>query len=569
MHKKSIPIIAVVLFSFAVYLNSLSNGFVYDNHFMIENNPWIKDIKHLPDIFTKDMWAFMGKSNYYRPIPHLSNMAVYHVFGPDPFGFHLFYLSVHAANAAIVYLIASMLIARPAPFAPLAAALLFAAHPVNTESVLESYAEPCFAFFFLLSVYSYMRATSGDRPSKAGYALSVFSFFLAMLSKETAIILPFMLMAYDLIKKAPPVPRTGFNVRLKRYMPYLVAAFFYFAIRLSAIGGFAPVSVYPALTGYKYAVNVLVHFAMYLEKLILPVGLNAYYEVRPVEFLTGIKAVASFVAALMFSAALYLSWRKNRAFFFCLLLIAVPLFPAFYLIRNPVDEYNTFAERYLYLPSAGFAVALAMSLSWAYFAFKPAFGKALGAAFLVLIAAYSAGTVSRNTVWKDDITLWSDTVRKSPAIALPRVNLGAAYKNKGLTDKAEEQYLTAIRLTPRLPTAHFNLANTYISKGLTDKAIAEYNAAIRLKPEYAEAHNNLGRAYMLKGQTEDAAAQFTAAVKIYPGYADAHFNLGFIYLKKGLLDEAKTEFETVLRLNPGDSSVSELLRQIAENRRGS
>ncbi len=109
---------------------------------------------------------------------------------------------------------------------------------------------------------------------------------------------------------------------------------------------------------------------------------------------------------------------------------------------------------------------------------------------------YGWVTYQRNTVWKDDFSLWSDVVKKSPAKARPHNNLGVSYTEKSLIEKAIVETKEALRLKPDFINAHISLGNAYMKIGLTDMAILQYKEALRLKPDYAEVYVNIGNAYV-------------------------------------------------------------------------
>lgn len=108
---------------------------------------------------------------------------------------------------------------------------------------------------------------------------------------------------------------------------------------------------------------------------------------------------------------------------------------------------------------------------------------------LLFIAAYF-----RNTIWKRDVTLYEDVVKKSPIKARVHNNLGVAYSRQGRIDEAMQEYLIAIKLKPYFVEAHNNLGNIYHIQGRYDEAIQEYLIALRIKPDYTLAQYNLWRA---------------------------------------------------------------------------
>jgi len=280
--------------------------------------------------------------------------------------------------------------------------------------------------------------------------------------------------------------------------------------------------------------------------MIWPVNLNLWHTFHPISSLFEPKGILSVVVTLAFITASVYTYKKNKAMFFGFLLMALPLLPVFYIKAIGAKP---FAERYLYLPSVGFVLLLAIFLSWAKVKLPHA-AKSITIAFMIIVGLYAVGTVSRNTVWKDNFSLWADTVNKSPDSVDSHLHLGVAYASKGLLDMAIAEYQTALRLNPNYAEVHYDLGIGYASKGLLDMAITEYQTALHMDPDLAEAHNNLGNAYASKGLLDMAIAEYQTAIRLTPDYAAMHYNLGVAYISKGLLDMAISELQVAIRLNP-------------------
>lgn len=598
---KYIAISIILAVSVAVYLNTLSNGFVYDDGSQVVNNPWIKDIRFIPDIFLSHVWAFQGVgwvSNYYRPLMHIILMIDYYIFGLKPWGFHLTNIIFHAGVSVLVFLIASMLINHPArreerpsppltPFSgvtggdkregdeyslllPLIAAILFATHPIHTEVVawVSGMPELSFTLFYLLSFYFYIKA-NGEYGKHL--MLSILFFFLSTLCKETALTLPILLLAYDYSFKKDLHQRIevgqGFSPALTpdrviqglkaglpyrliiRYLPYLIVSGIYFIIRTYAIGVFAPLKRYGELSSYEYLINIFPLFIQYLEKLILPINLNAFYVFHPLHSVWEWKAIVSIILTLTFISFVYVSRNIHRVVFFSLLWIVIPILPVLYI---PALGDNTFAERYLYLQSVGFVMLASITIT-KILQFKVLKQTTVPIIISILIAMtgiYSIETIKRNHVWQDDYTLWVDTVKKSPDGPQPYNSLGLSYHNKGMIDKAIESYHIAIRLMPDYPEAHYNLGNAHYSKGQIDKAMEHYQIALKLKPDFPEAHTNMGNVYSDTGLLDKAIEHYQAALRIKPDFPESHINLGTAYHDKGWIDEAIEHYQIALKLRP-------------------
>ena len=479
-------------------------------------NPWIRDAGYLNDVFSKNAWSFKSQlvvSNYYRPFMHVIYMVTYHLFGLNAWGFHLVNLLFHAGNSVLVFLIAAKLLGEASTPLPVTgaqsekergrlpslffakndspstvryslspaflAALLFASHPIHTEAVawIGGIPDLSFTFFFLLSFFLYIR--SGEKLNR-DYLFSLASFFIAALCKEPALTLPFVLVAHDYAFKGAGHRLSG---SFKRYIPFLMVAGIYFMMRFHALGGFAPDKRHADLSVSQYVINVFPLFIQYLEKLLFPVNLNAFYVFHPLSSILGMRGILSLIATAAFVIAFYAAFRRRKTVFFCLLLIAVPLLPVLYI---PGLSVNIFAERYLYLPSAGFVILSALFVTRTK-AKSLKRAARLAAGIVIIAGLYGMGTVSRNVTWRDNYTLWRDTVKKSPDGALVHVNFGQALQMRGERDKAIEQYQIALRLDPNDAITHFNLGLAFFLKGRMEMAVAQFQMALAQDPGYPDA----------------------------------------------------------------------------------
>ena len=586
---KPILIALIVLSCFASYFNALLNGFVYDDVFQVVENHWIKNTRYLPDILVQGVWGFArggNPSNYYRPVMHLLYMVNYHIFGLHPWGFHLVNILFHTGVSLLVFLVAAFLFRKLKSTSYLVpsfiAAILFATHPIHTEVVtwVAGIPDLSFTFFYLLSFYLYARSQERGSHSAGGLTVySLISFFLATFSKETALTLPLILIAYDSVFGKNSATTVS---RLRKILPYFLVLGVYFMFRIHALKGLAPFKRDADLEPYQVVINIFPLFIQYLEKLILPINLNAFYVFHPVASAWEPKALFSILLTMTFVFILCVFYRKNKLAFLSLLFIVFPLLPVLYV---PVLGENRFAERYLYLPSFGYVLFIAFFVDRMR-SNRSKWALGLNVAVWVLIGLYGSGTISRNPVWRDDYALWTDTVKKSPDGAIPHNelgnayaakgsideamehyrmaltlkphhaeaynNLGLAYSSKGDTDSAIAYYQEALRLRPGSPSAHNNLGLAYSSKGDIDTAIEHFQEALRLHPTSPGIHNNLGNAYESKGWTDRAFQQYQKALELDPDYADAHVNLGTLYGATGQIDQAIQQFQTALKLKPDD-----------------
>jgi tetratricopeptide (TPR) repeat protein len=560
-------IIIILITSFAVYFNALSNDFVYDDKGQVLENHWIKDIKFIPEIFSGNVWSFQKEaviSNYYRPLMHLIYMLTHYIFGLKPWGFHLVNILFHAGVSVLVFIIGLRLLSEAQHQASAShmipsfiAALLFATHPIHTEAVtwVAGLTDLSFTFFYLLAFYLYIQSGT---DFKGAYLFSVASFFLASLCKEPALTLPIILIAYDYTFKKY---RYRISNYIMRYVPYLIVAGVYFILRSHALGGFAPQKRHVELSTYQYFINIFPLFMQYLEKLILPINLNAFHVLHPVYSFTEAKAILSFIIAAAFVVLIFITLKKNRSIFLSLLFILIPLLPVLYI---PFLGENTFAERYLYLPSVGFVFLAALLLTWAKANRPPKETVGLILMFAVLIGMYSFGTAGRNTIWRDNDILYADMLKKSPDAALPHYCVGEQLLRKGLVDEAIEQFQVTLKIDPYFLPAYENLGVAFVYKGWLDEAIEQYQIALKLYPDSADVHNGIAVAFLDKGWTDKALEHFQIALKLNPDLADAHNNLGLIYQMSGSIDKAIYEFQAAIRSDPSDPSYRSNLTKAYE-----
>ncbi|MBI4949940.1 MAG: tetratricopeptide repeat protein [Deltaproteobacteria bacterium] len=526
---KIIPALVVVAAVFAVYAQTLQNGFVYDDNHIILANEWIRDLARIPDILTSStIFADPARSasNTYRPLLFLVFMAEQFVFGLEsPWGFHLVNVSLLALNGCLLYGIASMLFAKDEEghasgygfLPPLLASLVFTLHTINSEAAnwASAQAELLFTALFLAAFWIY---TKGGREAVGRVAVSVLVYFLALLVKETAIILPALLFAFDLIHDGRRIFKRAFN-----YAIFFGAAVVYMAIRTYAVGGVIQHRQAP-LTGVELVINIFPLVFQYAWKLVYPTGLSALYELHAIKSFdlnaaAGIAVTAAFVAA-------FVVFRRRRAVFLGLIMMGLPLLPVLYI---PALSTSASADRYMYLPTAGFGIIVGCIVEAVFRGkLKAAFSVAIIAVMIAVTAAYAFASFERVAVWRDDFALWSDTVRKSP---------GSRY-------------------------AHYNLALAYQDRGDLDNAIVEFKAAIKAAPGYEDAHYNLAWCYQSKGDSINAAVHYREVLRLDPGSADAHYNLGLIYRGESFFDEAAFEFREALRLKPGYAEATGALAEI-------
>lgn len=559
-----------------VYINILGNGFVYDDHFVITDNPWMKDPGSILTILFSSEWSFLPGSptvNYYRPTFHLLNMVSYQLFGPNPWGFHLVSIIIHAANTVLVVLVAERLVSldrgadamdatrKGMRYVPLIAGLLFATHPVHVESIawISAVADLIYSLFVLLSFYTYIVSRDTGRPTFSVIISPTF-FFLGLISKETAVALPIFIVLYELVaRKEPLIPITPW---IKRLLPYALVFAGYIVLRLYALGGFAPeTEKYTTLTPYQGFINVLLLVPLYIGKLLWPATLNIYHTLIPLESLAEPRTILSIIFLLALLAFFIILLKKNRLAAFLLLWIGVPLAPALYI---PGLGREMFAERYLYLPSAGFVMAAGLLVGS--FTSKAAVTKAgwarnhvtLAIIILVVTAGYSFVTIKRTFDWRNDYAIWHDALTKSPDVGYVHLSLAIAALGERRPQEAVERFQKALSLDLLEEDrwrGYYNLGNARLRLEQYDKAVLAFKNALGIKPQNYETIFNLGIAHEKNGRLLDALETFKKALEKKPGDASSLKSIGRLHRKMGDFNASANYYRKAIEADSTDTDA--------------
>ncbi|MGD0885186.1 MAG: tetratricopeptide repeat protein [Thermodesulfovibrionales bacterium] len=574
------------LITFSVYLPALRNDFVTwdDNSYVITN----LHIHSLNWAFFR--WAFSGfHVGNWHPLTWISHALDYAVWGLNPLGHHLTNILLHAMNTFLVVLLCIKLLEmwkeRSMPDAAstfldrrriLIAAgvtgLLFGLHPLHVESVawVAERKDLLCGLFFLLSISAYAnhiralvnepleKKEAASRFFNRSYLVSLVFFVLALLSKPMAVSLPVVLLLLDWYPFQRIRSWKSFRDSGVEKLPFIVCGLISSTLTIMAqrtVGATGMMGFVPLRARMLVAANA---FVDYLGKIAVPVGLSSYYpypkgqEVTLVspQYLIAVIFVVGLTAILLVAAKKQRVWLSAWGYY------VVTLIPVIGIVQVGSQA---MADRYMYLPSLGPFLLIGLIAAWVW-AKADSLNqgsrtvKAVTIAVAIsLVISLSYATLKRIAVWRDDFTLSTDMVRKSPDAAIPHTNLGIAYLKQNRLAEAVHEFHAALKLMPDFAEAHNNLGNAYAKQNHLDEAVHEFLTALKLKSDFAEAHSNLGMAYAKQNRLEEAVHEFIAALKLRPDYAEAHYNLGNAYARQNRLEEAVHEFIASLKLRPDDA----------------
>ena len=537
-----------------VYLNSIPNGFVIDDQYQVVENPWLAGPRHLGEIFDSGVWDFQGRaSNYYRPLMYVLYLGVATIAGRTAWAFHLVNVLLHAAVTALVFLLARRLYERDgrrSRWPAVVAALLFAVHPIHTEAVawVAAVVDLAVAFFGLGALLTYdLGRTRGSR----WFVLTGASVLAGLLFKETAVAIVPLIFAWEwtIVESRP----RSFRALAPAAVALTVSSALYVGLRWNALGALIPIAGGAGTGVDGHALAAIALIATHIDKLLLPVGLNVWHVFSPPTSWTSAAAVVDLAVVSAAVAAAVWGGRRRRTVAFGGLLMALPLLPTLHFSAITTGVSGAFAERYLYLPSVGFVLVVATVFD----AIRRNGPRAHRLAITMLSAvllAYTGGTVARNLVWKDSLTLWEDAARKSPGSGTALFNYGSALRFRGRTEEGEEMIRRGVALAPELVDREIGKGRAFLQHGLLKESILAFHTALYLDPGNPDAYFGLGLAHEARNEPTAAKVAYRRALESRPDHAESHNNLGILLAVEGHLDEARGHFLEAVRLHPDDPS---------------
>jgi protein O-mannosyl-transferase len=541
------------------YLNTLHNGFVYDDSDQVLNNPYIRNFHHLREILTTNVWSYRGgepgTSNYYRPLMLLSYLLCFAFFGPHALGFHAMNVLFHATTVIMVFKVAERMFRQSS--VAFATAVIFALHPVHTESVawIAALTDLQLTFFYLLAFWIFLGLPSwrGRRWLMAQLALAA-SFTLALFSKEPAATLPALASVYEHFYRDDRA-QTGWVRKVSRYGVLWGVGIGYFAFRIHFLGALLTPRVSRNMLPGDVVLAAAALTGQYLMKFLWPVKLCAFYA-YPNELadLFGWMVFGFFSVCFLALISIVL-WKRARLVSFGVLWFLVTLAP----VLNPMwMPASVLAERYLYLPSAGLCWALGWTIVWLVGVRRGSlalrWGLSVAGAVLVTLCVFRI--VTRNRDWHDEFTFDTRTLAQSPTAYQMLNNLGEFYYNRGDLGAAEREWVRGQKLWPANYTILDNLGLVYTDEHRYDDAIDVLQQSLRSKPANPDAHVNLGLAYVAMGERQTAEQEFQAGLALAPFSVRAHNHLGQLYLDEGRYREAAEQFRRSLESVPSAKAYS-------------
>ena len=528
--------LVALLFSWTAVSPCLDNGFInWDETRYILNNPRIRSLapENVRAIFTsRDL-------EMYSPLSTLSYAVNYHFSGLAPKAYHAADISLHLANTALAMLFVSLLL--PGIWPAFLCGLFFGIHPAHVESVAwaAERKDLLYSFFYLLALSAYTLSLKGKKT----YFAALCFFLCSLLSKPMAVTLPLALVLIDYLKLETVGRRDWINK-----LPFFICA----AVFSAAMAQPAAAAAAEWVPIARRVVVAFYNLGFYLCTLAWPFNLSAMY-VLP---LGGAKSIYFFAVGVAAAAGLLWKYcRRNKTLMFGAGFYVAMLLPVLQLIPfGPVIS----ADRYTYLSSLGLFIGVYAAAARCWERAGPLKRKAIVLMIMLTALIFTVAARVRCAVWKDSVSLWSDTLRKQPSSGPALAGLCSAFLRGGMDERAAACLAEAVRRYPEKDDNFFNLGLLMAKKGDLVAARRYFEHTIELNDKHALAHFSLGDIALLRGDPVLAERLYLESVGLDGAFAPALRALGNIAASRKDSVKARQYYERALEAGPSDPKSIEL-----------
>jgi Tfp pilus assembly protein PilF len=563
---KFIICLLLILSILAVYGKVRDYEFTnFDDDIYVTSNSFVRSGVNL----TSFRWSFSFQQkdkSYWHPLTWLSHMVDVELYGLEPGRHHLTNVLFHTANTLLLFIALNWM--TGAMWRSAFAAILFALHPLNVESVawIAQRKNVLSSFFWMVTLIAYQYYV--QRPKFLRYLAVCFAFALGLLAKPMLVTLPFVLLLLDywpLRRWGPASSDTGTrrnrNTMLLIFekVPLLVLSALSVYISSKSVqqkGDVISFDLVPMLLRIK---NALVSYVMYMGKMVWPQNLSVYY---PFPDLVSVDQFVGAAAALMCVSALVIWGLKQGPYlavgWFWFLGTLVPVIG---LVQ--VGLWPAMADRWAYIPLIGLFIMIAWGIpelikGWHHK------HKILAIAAGAIVLLLSITTQIQIRHWSDSTSLFKQAVKAATGSSTPRNKLGSAFiydklamalMKEGRTDEALHSLVAAVDLSPDSPRVNNDLGIILLQKGEIDEAIGYFSRAVELNSAYSFAHYNLATALIQSEKFDEAISHYLIALKLAPNNKETLNDLANLLVARGRNNEALSYYAKALDLDPRDAEV--------------
>ena len=486
----------------------------------------------------------------WHPLTMVSHMADWSAYGRFAGGHHLTNILLHSTNAVLLWLLLKRMTKCSWPSALVAA--LFAWHPLNVESVawIAERKNVLSTFFFILTVWTYLRYV--EHPQPARYAMALLLFAAGLAAKPMLVTLPFIFLLLDYW----PLQRfssgqNGLKMAawenwglLLEKIPFLLFSVADCVITFVVQGQSGSIRSLAEVTFAMRLVNIPIAYLAYLGKAFCPLKLCVFYD-----FPGRLPMLAGLFSLMFLFAVTFLVWRSRSRFRWLLvgwLWYLGMLVPVIGLVQTGSQA---MADRHTYLPMVGIFLILAFALNEVLLERRQLRPFVVGGVMIFLLCGLVL-TRRQLMQWQSSVTLFTQAVAINPESLFSQEMLGAALHGSGRTTEAIEHYSVAVHFHPTDPDMQYVLGRELIDAGRFGEAENHLSVALLQMPDNPVLRNSHGVALMQCGRLHEAELEFSRAIANQRDYSKPYFNLGKALLAEGRNQMAVTNFIVASRLDP-------------------
>ncbi len=517
MKRLLIPFaILIIIATLAIiYLPGINTPFQFDDVKRIAGQKVIENLD-IGNIFQ------YSKSRFFL---YFTLAVNYYFCKYNVFGYHLVNLIIHTIASLLVFVLSFIIfnsprlkkqnLAQHSLMLAFFSSMIFAFHPIQTGAVTYIWqrGESMTGMLYLLAIFLYAKfrlsQVNGHRRKIKAlfYIACIIAITLCSCTKPNSVTLPIAILIFEICFLSRNIKE--FRGSLKYLIPILFFILLPMALAKFDVGENKGVAI--RFTNYymPYYYTKIRVLANALWLMLFPVNQSIEYNftlsaslINPISTLLSLIILFSLIGVCIFN------FRRNPLVSFVII-----WFYLVFLVTTILYLEDFFFEHYLYMPLFGYSLILpALSLN---IANNLKINKKWWIGFLIiLIAAYSIAAYSRNLVWKTEISLWEDAVKKSPSRARAHYTLGVYYFRAQRYEESLREYNIALKLKPEYPEAYYRLGEYYLNFRDTERSIVYYKKAIEMNPEFFEAYVNLSNVYLANRQYKDAKECLNNALRL-------------------------------------------------------
>lgn len=520
--------------------------------------------------------AWMFARPYYRsytPLTLLSHAVDYRLFGDDPRGHHLSSLVLHSVNTVLVFVFGLMLfhVGRGGAGGAAAdaqrssavsldaaeligaffAAALFSLHPMRVELVawVSDRKDLLLALFVLLCCMAYLmyESSRGTKRALRWYIASLVLFVLAGLSKSIALVIPVVLILFDVFLLRKRDRGTAWTSLVIEKVPFFMVSIAFGVIAIIAARGSQTSDIVAKFSATQAVLNPFYSIIFYVGKILWPAHLTPVYGPPGVPLMIAATIICAAITAFTIMAA-----RRGKSWYLLgWLCYVVTILPTITGLSAGIQPW---ADRYSYLPTVSLMLLVGAGIRglWNRGNRAGMFVRGSVAALcVVLLLGCGRLSIQQVPVWQNGESLWAHAIVEAPDLPMPFANLGVALESKGDHDGALSMYTKAIALEPHYADALYNMGIAYESKNLTDSAAACYSKAMAADTSYDDAYVNLGNLSVRTGKLDDGIRMYEHAIAIDGSKPEPYYNMGIAVYTKGDRTKAIECFQAAIKRSPG------------------